>query len=79
MSKLWSNDKIRLLRKHNLVAGDIILARASSESRIYIYDGENVRVLTDGSFKVSEPNKQLSYYPAYSYYYVILRPSYVME
>ena len=69
-------ERIRLIRHHNLETGDVIVARTSSEERVFIYDGELLYNLTSQTVTSEEPDPRLSNLLAYQRYFMVLRPSY---
>ena len=75
---LWDHKRIRLGRPNNLVVGDLIFIRTASSTYLMIYDGEDF-VKLDGSAAKENAAKVLEKALAYQNYFVVLRPSYVME
>ncbi|MBP3337669.1 MAG: DUF11 domain-containing protein [Clostridia bacterium] len=69
--------RTRLARPHHLVCGDILLAKSLSATYLYIYDGEKYYNLS--SKLESSAAKRMENILAYGNYYVVLRPSFVME
>ncbi len=75
-STTYQYDRVRLAKPHNLIAGDILIARTSSEQYMYLYDGTNLLNLTDGSLAENDTAYRLERLLAYQYYFAILRPSF---
>ncbi len=72
------NGRTFLARKHNLMVGDILLRKTSSENQVYMYTGEdNFAKLTSGiDIDSSKVNYRMETCLSAGYYYVVLRPSY---
>lgn len=75
-STTYQYDRVRLPKPHNLIAGDILIARTSSAQYMYLYDGTNLLNLTDGSLAENDTAYRLERLISYQYYFAILRPSF---
>lgn len=70
--------RTRLAKSHNLAVGDIVFARSSSSDKVYIYNGKVLLDLTDG-MKEYDANQRFERFLAWLRFYVVLRPSFVIE
>ncbi|MBR2930926.1 MAG: DUF11 domain-containing protein [Clostridia bacterium] len=74
------HDRTRLLREHNLVAGDVLLARTSSSEYVYVWGGDGVLYnLTSGISEVADFGQLAERLLYYGRDFAVLRPSYILE
>ncbi len=76
-SKRWDNIRTRLPRKQHLITGDILVEYDGSTTKLYIFDGENLRDLNN-NMAVTDTNKEFVKAMA-SNRFAVLRPSLVMD
>ncbi len=73
-------DRTKMLKPHNLIVGDILLARTNSKEYVYIYAGEgNLINLTDGIGASADFETYAARIMYYGRNFAVLRPSYVFE
>ena len=70
----------RFVRDHNLMVGDIVLGRYSDNTSVYLYIGNNTFLdLKTNKVDTWSANSRLERIYGYKYYYVVLRPSRVLD
>ena len=71
-------DRTKLLKPHNLVVGDILIARSSSAENVYIYLGDGILVsLNNGVGKASDFKTLSERIMYFGRDFAVLRPSYI--
>ncbi len=73
-------DRTRLLKTHNLIVGDVLIARSSSAENVYIYAGDGNLILVNSGIGATADFATLS--ERIMYYgrdFAVLRPSFVTE
>lgn len=72
------SDRTRRAYEHDLIVGDILLVK-SDTVMVYIYDGNDLIALHDGSVNAisGTVDEYLITMPAATWYYAVLRPSMV--
>ncbi len=74
------NDRTKMLKPHNLIVGDILLARTNSKSSVYIYAGDGMLInLTDGLGVEANFENLSQRIMFFGRNFGVLRPSYVIE
>lgn len=70
----------RLAREENLVVGDLLFGRTSSANGLYIYLGDNICwSLSSNKAETVDVNGRLERFIGYKNYWVVLRPSMVLD
>ena len=73
-------DRTRLLKAHNLIVGDVLIARSSSAENVYIYAGDgNLILLNSGVGAAADFTSLAERILYYGRDFAVLRPSQVME
>ncbi len=73
-------DRTKLLKTHNLVVGDVLIARTAAAERVYIYVGDGELLLLDSG--VGDPADFQKLSENIMYFgrdFAVVRPSYVIE
>jgi uncharacterized repeat protein (TIGR01451 family) len=69
-------NRVRLPREHNLVIGDVIIAKTSTTERVFIYDGTYIYNVDKAIMTRDLPAQRLEWLMGYQYYFVVVRPSF---
>ncbi len=73
-------DRTKLLKPHNLVVGDVLIARTSSAEYVYIYAGDGALIpLTSGIGNAADFKTNSERIMYYGRDFAVVRPSYVIE
>ena len=79
-SEYKTNDRTKMLKEHNLIVGDILLARTNSKASVYIYAGDGMLInLTDGLGVEANFENLSQRIMFYGRNFGVLRPSYVFD